>query len=207
MRLHDVLFWPFIAFLSALLWVLFSAALAYDRDDYKHWTDHDDDCQNARHEVLIRDSVDAITLSEDGCKVISGIWLDPYSDEVWTDPKVLDVDHFVPLANADRSGASEWSSERKEAYANELHALDHLVATHRKYNRSKGAKGPEDWLPPKNQCWYVARWLEIKDRWDLTLTAAEAAAIVETIIDNRCWEPKGSASIIQHLFFAEMERF
>ncbi len=38
------------------------------------------------------------------CKVASGRWTDLYSGEVFTDPGELDVDHMVPLRNAQRSG-------------------------------------------------------------------------------------------------------
>ena len=38
------------------------------------------------------------------CRVIGGTWRDAYSGLFHTDPSVLDVDHFVPLAEAHRSG-------------------------------------------------------------------------------------------------------
>ena len=34
------------------------------------------------------------------------------------------------------------------------------------------------WLPEKNRCWYVAKYIEIKKKYGLTMDSAEAAADV-----------------------------
>ena len=47
----------------------------YDRDDWKHWTDADGDCQDARQEVLVEESLDEVTFETDrGCRVATGRW-------------------------------------------------------------------------------------------------------------------------------------
>ena len=52
----------------------------YDRKSYRHWTDKDRDCQNARHEVLIEESLSRVGFkSSKVCRVLSGSWDDPYS--------------------------------------------------------------------------------------------------------------------------------
>ena len=78
----------------------------YDRHDWKHWTDADGDCQDARQEVLVAESRSAPGFRSDRkCRVKSGEWLSPYSNTVVTDPGKLDIDHMVPLGNAHASGA------------------------------------------------------------------------------------------------------
>ena len=78
----------------------------YDRDNWKHWTDADRDCQDARNEVLIAESRTAVAYRTDRkCRVTTGEWLAPYSNTVAVDPGKLDVDHMVPLGNVHDSGA------------------------------------------------------------------------------------------------------
>ena len=79
----------------------------YDRKSYRHWIDEDRDCQNARHEVLIEESLSSVTFKTGkGCKVLSGSWDDPYSGRTITDATKLDIDHMVPLKEAHESGAA-----------------------------------------------------------------------------------------------------
>ena len=50
----------------------------YERKSYRHWIDEDKDCQNARHEVLIEESLSMVGFkSSKGCRVVSGSWNDP----------------------------------------------------------------------------------------------------------------------------------
>ena len=126
----------------------------YSRGDWKHWTDADRDCQDARNEVLIEESLTAVTFrTNDGCRVATGQWLAPYTNTVVTDPGKLDVDHMVPLGNAHRSGAWDWPAERKELYANHLDDAHHLIAVTASANRSKGARGPDEWNPQDESYW------------------------------------------------------
>ena len=47
----------------------------YDRDDWRQWTDEDGDCQNARHEVLVEESLAEVKYkSERECQVVTGEW-------------------------------------------------------------------------------------------------------------------------------------
>ena len=96
---------------------------------------------------------------------------------------------MVPLKNAHDSGGWAWSPVKKEQYANNLEDDDHLIAVASRANRSKGARGPEEWNPRDDGYWceYATDWAEIKARWKLTMTEPEADAVAEML--DTCENP------------------
>jgi hypothetical protein len=151
----------------------------YDRDDWRHWLDEDGDCQNTRAEVLIDESL--MPVSFEGCRVVTGKWLGLFTGSTVASASGLDVDHMVPLANAHASGGWAWDDAQRRAYANDLGDPDHLMAVTSGANRSKGARGPENWRPPDTSYWceYATDWARIKDTWGLSVTSAELVALRE----------------------------
>ena len=141
----------------------------YDHSDWRHCVDEDGDCRDAQQEVLVQESLDEVTFETDrGCRVATGRWYGAFTG----DPGDLDIDHLVPLKNAHLSGEWSWDAEMREEYANDLSDPDHLIAVTARANRSKGAKGPEEWGPPEQSYWcqYATDWTEVKARWELTMT-------------------------------------
>ena len=141
------------------------------------WRDSDHDCESTRTEVLIQQS--RITPVVLGCEVISGLWKDPWSSAEFTDPTEIDIDHTVPLANAWRSGAWKWSTQRRADFANDLRDVDALVAVSSSENRAKGDSGPDQWRPPSRNSWcrYARSWARTKAKWGLSATRAEWLAL------------------------------
>ena len=137
----------------------------YDRRHWRHWIDANRICRNTRHEVLVDESLIVPTFkTAELCQVLSGEWLAPYSATEVTESTKLDIDHMVPLGNAHRSGGWNWDADRKREYANNLDDNYHLIAVTASANRSKGAKGPEEWQPPDQtyRCQYATDWVLIK---------------------------------------------
>ena len=163
---------------------------AYSRSQWKHWVDADRDCQDARQEVLIGESLLPVTYKTDReCKVEAGRWYGAFTGTYFEDPGDVDVDHMVPLKNAHNSGGWDWNPAMKEEYANNLGDDDHLIAVQDNANQSKGARGPDEWKPRDETYWcqYATDWAEIKERWSLTMTEPEAGAVVEML--NTCEDP------------------
>lgn len=144
-----------------------SGALAddYNRSAFRHWIDENRNCINTRHELLKSQSTGPVTKNEDGCRVLHGRWNDPYTGEIFLESHLVDIDHLVPLRWAWINGAYAWSDEKREQFANDERNLFIVSAS---ANRSKGARGPDEWLPPNEEfhCQYVTRYLRILILYD-----------------------------------------
>lgn len=95
------------------------SSTGYDRDQFPHWETQPGSACNTRELVLARDGVNVVQ-DPASCAATSGIWRSPFDGATWRAPGDVDVDHLVPLSNAWRSGASDWSLARRRAFANDL---------------------------------------------------------------------------------------
>jgi len=154
--------------------------IVYVRNEYlPNWSDFDHDCQDTRQEVLIIESKVDVVLSESGCEVISGSWLDPYTGQTYENPSELDIDHVVPLYEAHFSGAMEWTQDEKRQYSNDLINPNTLIAVYKGANRSKGSRDPANWMPPNNafHCEYISIWIDVKTQFNLEMDDRESVFI------------------------------
>nr|WTB12005.1 HNH endonuclease family protein [Streptomyces antimycoticus] len=158
----------------------------YERTKFKHWVDEDADGCNTRHEVLLAEAVEPPTVSG-RCTITGGVWHSYYDDTDVPNARGLDIDHMVPLAEAWDSGASGWSAQERQNYANDLEDARSLVAVSAGENRSKADQDPREWLPtdPGARCRYIAEWTVVKSRWGLSTDPGEAAALTTLADDCR----------------------
>ena len=156
----------------------------YDRTLFRHWIDASGNGCNARLEVLIRQSLTPVTVGP-RCAISGGSWFSEFDGVRTTDPSTFDIDHLVPLKEAWESGAHSWDEPTRRAFANDLDLKDSLIAVSASSNRSKGDRDPADWLPTRAEyrCQYVASWVRVKVKWQLSVDAAEKAAI-RTVASN-----------------------
>ena len=144
----------------------------YSRSLFRHWIDADKDGCNTRYEVLIAEAIVKPKVGA-GCYLTGGKWKSPYEGKVFTNPTGLDIDHMVPLAESWRSGAWAWTAAQRMEFANDLEDSRSLLAVTASLNRSKGDKDVAGWLPQKAQCAYIANWIAVKSRFDLTVDPTE----------------------------------
>lgn len=152
----------------------------YERALFKIWIDADSDGCNTREEVLIQEAVVKPTIGN-SCNLTGGAWLSPYDGIRTTKASALDIDHVVPLSEAWKSGAWAWTPAQRQAFANDLDDSRALVAVSLGQNRSKGDKDPSQWLPPKGVCTYIADWISIKARYQLSVDPIEAAFLTSKV--------------------------
>ena len=151
----------------------------YSRDEFPHWITVKG-C-TTRQRVLIRDG-ENVERAPGSCRPVAGTWFSPYDDTTWTDPSPLDIDHVIPLAEGWRSGADEWTRDRRREFANDL-TTSQLIAVSAASNRSKGDQDPADWQPPAEEfhCAYAEMWIHVKYVYELTLDEAESDALDEML--------------------------
>ena len=167
----------------------------YDRDLFgSAWSDDNanvfghNGC-DTRNDILRRDLEHPVV--EEGtnnCVVLTGTLNDPYTGTAIhfvrgeTTSTEVQIDHVVALGDAWQTGAQQWSSEKRQDFAND--PLN-LLAVDGSANESKGDGDAATWLPPSHafRCSYVARQTAVKAKYALWMTQAEQAATRRILSD------------------------
>ena len=161
----------------------------YDRKLFNHWIDSDKDGCDTRKEVLIAEATVKPKIGAK-CVLSVGTWLSSYDNKtVKGSGTGLDVDHMVPLAEAWRSGAWQWTPEEREIFANDLLDERVLIAVSASSNRSKSDKDPAKWLPKGSKeavCDYVFNWVSVKYRFSLTIDSKERKVVDRITLEPSC---------------------
>jgi hypothetical protein len=169
-------------YLTALTVAAEANAGTYDRDLFPHWITISGTC-NTRETVLKRDGTNVVVSS--ACAATSGSWYSPYDGATWTAASDVDIDHVVPLAEAWRSGASAWTTSRRQSFANDL-TRPQLIAVTDNVNQSKSDQDPSTWQPSRTayRCTYAKMWIAVKYYYSLTLQSSEKTSL-QTML-NTC---------------------
>jgi hypothetical protein len=167
--------------LNALTVAVQGSTTGYSRDLFPHWITISGSC-NTRETVLKRDGTSVVT--DSACAATSGRWYSPYDGAAWTAASDVDIDHIVPLAEAWRSGASSWTTSKRQSFANDL-TRPQLIAVTDNVNQAKGDQDPSTWQPSVTsyRCTYARMWIGVKYYYDLTLQSSEKSAL-QTMLNN-----------------------
>lgn len=155
----------------------------YDRDLFgQRWADIDRNGCDQRNDALRAGAAEVTTKpGTHGCVVLEATIEDPYTGTTIDFVKgenTVDIDHVVPLSRAWQQGASSWPEERREEFAN---TSGNLLAVDASANRSKGDRGPEEWMPDAGRCGYVIQWIDVKTEFELSVSAEEKSALEDEL--------------------------
>lgn len=167
---------------------------AYDRTGQfgTAWTDDNtaemgnNGC-STRNDILARDLKHVKYADTKKCKVQSGTLDDPYTGQEINfvyGPRTsaaVQIDHIVALQNAWVSGAYNLDQATRVNLANDP---DNLVASGGRANVSKGSKDASRWMVPDNpdyRCEYAAKQVNVKKKYNLSVTPAEKYALQEVL--------------------------
>ncbi|GAA2146038.1 HNH endonuclease family protein [Glycomyces algeriensis] len=153
----------------------------YDRSLFPHWKDDDGNGCDARDDVLVKQDRSGALTEGDCDAAMTGEWVSMYDAETVTASGDIDIDHFVPLKEAWGSGAVDWTTEDRQAYANWQENNWHLIAVTASSNRSKSDQDPAEWMPEDESVWcaYIWAWVAVKTEWNLSVDAAEQTALLD----------------------------
>ena len=155
------------------------SSTGYSRDKFPHWHTVSGTC-DTRDVVLKRDGI-GVTV-DSNCEPTAGRWYSVYDATYITDDSAVDIDHIVPLSEAWKSGASSWTTAKREGFANNL-SIAQLIAVSASSNRSKGDKDPASWKPTNTSvhCIYAREWIWVKYTYQLTLQSTEKTALQQML--------------------------
>lgn len=159
----------------------------YERADWGEWAYDSASKCNTREQVLIRDGdgeqVDGQCRAQCPRKAPeAACWVSRYDGVAAYDPGELQIDHLVPLAEANRSGARGWSAEQRSAFYNDP---ANLVAVSGKSNGQKSDGDPGVWRPAEAYwCDYATAYVNVKVAYKLTADQRELAEL--TAMLGRC---------------------
>lgn len=151
----------------------------YSREEfYKTWPTVDG-C-SLRQRIIKREFGNTATL--DGCDVISGSFVEPYTGQSLSFAekaeisKGIQIDHVVALSDAWQKGAQYLPQETRYAMATD--PLN-LLAVDASANQQKSDGDAATWLPKNKafRCNYVARQVSVKYKYGLWVAEAEKNAI------------------------------
>lgn len=137
-------------------------------------------CLDLRHRSLVRWSF--LPARVEGCRVVEGLWADPYTGAWTTDPRDLHLEHVVPFRYA--MDQRSWTQEEAEDYFNDDRPYQLWVVSARE-NRRKGKRGPSKYLPPNPwlDCGYAEAFRVVSERWEFELPAEDEVWVTATL-DN-----------------------
>ena len=131
----------------------------YDRDDYYY-------PQSLEDQIIA---------------ALGGIY-SPYTGEKFASKRETDIEHMVAVSEAHDSGLCAADAATKHRFASDLLNLTLAAPDLNRY--VKRAHDAADWLPELNRCWFAARVVEVRRKYDLTIDRREADAL-EAVL-SRC---------------------
>lgn len=148
------------------------------------WADVDRNGCDTRNDILQRDLTgETFKPRTHNCVVLTGTLVDPYTGKKiqfarGPNSRAVEVDHVVSLSNAWQTGAQQLTPQQRWAFAND--PLN-LLAVDGPTNQQKGAGDAATWLPQRDRQGFVARQIQVKQKYHLWVTPAEYAAMARYI--------------------------
>ena len=99
----------------------------------------------------------------------------PYTGRWFASKSETDIEHIVARSEAHDSGLCAADAETRHRFASDL--LNLTLAGPRVNRYQKVDHDAAEWLPDQNRCWFAARVIAVRQKYELTVDQAEAEAL------------------------------
>lgn len=121
----------------------------------------------------------------------------PYTGRYFESDRETDIEHIVAASEGHDSGLCRASADIRRAFATDpLNLTLAAPAINRCGAEGKCGLDAGEWMPPKNQCWFANRVIEIKTKYNLSVDLSEAKSIDSVL---------ASCSSTEMIFFPRSE--
>lgn len=132
-------------------------------------------------------------------KAYGGIY-SPYTGQWFAHRGQTDIEHIVAKSEAHDSGMCQHSRRMQAIFARDLLNLTLASVVVNRYQ--KKSYDVAQWLPQLNQCWFAARVIQVKTKYQLTVDAAEHAELARIVSGCRHFKmiksyPSGAPSLFR----------
>jgi len=147
----------------------------FRRSAFAYWTTPTGRSCDTSVSVLLRDAESPARARN--CMLIEGRWTDALRASDRLSPQQVSVEQLVPIEEAWRSGASQWSPTTRAKFANDVEDTRALLVTSQRSSQQRGSRDPSLWQPNRGRCEYVSDWIAVKFRWNLSVDRDEARSL------------------------------
>ena len=99
----------------------------------------------------------------------------PYTGRWFSSQRETDIEHMVARSEAHDSGLCAADLATRRRFANDL--LNLTLASPSVNRGQRLARDAGEWMPEKNRCWFAARVVAVRQRYQLTVDRREADAL------------------------------
>ena len=104
-----------------------------------------------------------------------GMVRSPYTERCFASMRDTDIEHIVARSEAHDSGLCAADAVTRRRFSSDL--LNLTLASPMVNRGEKIDHDAAGWLPPRNQCWFAERVIEVRRKYALTIDRQEADAL------------------------------
>ena len=112
---------------------------------------------------------------------LGGSIYSPYTCDSFDSKRETDIEHIVARSEAHDSGLCDADAATKRHFAQDL--LNLTLASPELNRFEKSGRDAAEWQPPRNQCWFAQRVVDVRLAYGLTIDQAEADALDRILAD------------------------